>query len=390
MSDSRVLTAEHVLVPHSWRRQISLLRLLLGLSCLAAFFTYPTPATPVLAVIYGFYVVYAVGILLIRRLEQASYSLFSLVLDAAFFLISTLHPEPRLVWLSLIFYFYLLLVAALLHEWQKVGVLIGICLLFLLVLQPAQFTLLWPIVLMGGMLALVLTMYKRSLQERLSAALRRAVLSRSEAEIARTTERERIAADFHDGPLQSFISFQMRLEIVRRLMAKDVQLAYKELTQLQELCRIQVADLRTFVKSMRPAEMDGANLHASLRQMLRTFQNDTGISSNLQGKEFAALPNTETAGEILQVVREALNNVQKHSRASRVQVSAAQMDNKVELRVEDDGHGFPFSGAYSMEELDLLRLGPVSIKRRVRNLKGDLNIDSRPGRGSTLTLRIPV
>ena len=49
-------------------------------------------------------------------------------------------------------------------------------------------------------------------------ALRRSVLSRSEAELAREQERQRIAADFHDGPLQSFIGFQMRLEIIRKLM----------------------------------------------------------------------------------------------------------------------------------------------------------------------------
>ena len=67
----------------------------------------------------------------------------------------------------------------------------------------------------------VCPLYKRYLDERMSTLLRNNVIIRSQAEGAREAERQRIAADFHDGPLQSFISFQMRLEIVKKLMARD-------------------------------------------------------------------------------------------------------------------------------------------------------------------------
>ena len=58
--------------------------------------------------------------------------------------------------------------------------------------------------------------------------------------------------------------------------------------------------------------------------------------------------------------------------------------------VEDNGAGFPFSGKYNMEELERLHLGPISIKRRVRLLNGELTIDSQPERGAKLEIRIPV
>ena len=100
----------------------------------------------------------------------------------------------------------------------------------------------------------------------MSNTLRYNMIIRSQAEGAREAERERIAADFHDGPLQSFISFQMRLEIVASCSAATSTPAASELRQLQELCRDQVTELRSFVRSMRPVE-EGVSLSASLSRM---------------------------------------------------------------------------------------------------------------------------
>ena len=66
-----------------------------------------------------------------------------------------------------------------------------------------------------GSVSIAIALYKRYLERRMSSTLRHNVIIRSQAQGARESERQRIAADFHDGPLQSFISFQMRLEIIR-------------------------------------------------------------------------------------------------------------------------------------------------------------------------------
>ena len=118
----------------------------------------------------------------------------------------------------------------------------------------------------------------------MSNTLRYNMIVRSQAEGAREAERERIAADFHDGPLQSFISFQMRLEIVRKLFGRDIDAAGDELRQLQELCRNQVTELRSFVRSMRPVE-EGVSLSASLSRMVEQFQRDTGIAATFASAE---------------------------------------------------------------------------------------------------------
>ena len=93
---------------------------------------------------------------------------------------------------------------------------------------------------------------------------------------------------------------------------------------------------------------------------------------------------------MLQMVREALNNIQKHSGATRVAIGAARKDHRLEITVEDNGGGFAFTGSFSLEELELMRLGPGSIKRRVRMLGGDLMVDSKPGQGAKLAIRIPL
>jgi signal transduction histidine kinase len=96
------------------------------------------------------------------------------------------------------------------------------------------------------------------------------------------------------------------------------------------------------------------------------------------------------AAELLQIVREALNNVRKHSKASRVSISIETSGDELGITVNDDGSGFPFSGAYTLDELDMLRLGPLSIKRRVRTLGGDLVLESRPPAGTNLKINIPA
>ncbi len=98
----------------------------------------------------------------------------------------------------------------------------------------------------------------------------------------------------------------------------------------------------------------------------------------------------EATTDLLQVVREALHNVQKHSSASRVAVRMGRDNGHLSLTIEDDGKGFPFAGSFGLDELELLRLGPASIKRRVKSLNGELTVQSNPGHGSTIHVRVPL
>jgi signal transduction histidine kinase len=335
------------------------------------------------------YAAYSVLALLRDTVESNLYPVSMLLLDGVFFLLCALHPSEQGLWLATVAYFYLLTFSALLYEWWHVCGVVGGSMFFFALFRPQPSMWLWPAVVLGGVLAIVLALHKHSFQDRLSAALKRSVLSRSEAETARESERQRIADDFHDGPLQSFISFQMRLEIIRKLLERDRDAAMRELMQLQDLGRAQVTELRSFVRGMQPADVSPNNLQSAIREAVEHFERDSGIDATLICGDLSILEEG-AASEFLQIVREALNNVRKHSKASEVSIVIEASDNGVDLIVEDDGSGFPFSGAYTLDELEILRLGPRSIKRRVRTLGGDLTINSRPPAGSVVRVHIPA
>jgi signal transduction histidine kinase len=254
--------------------------------------------------------------------------------------------------------------------------------------QPAQFNVLQPLVMLSGILACTLSLEKRVIADRLEEKQRETALLRAEAERLREAERERIADDFHDGPLQSFISFQLRLNVIQQMLSRDVGAGLKELQDLQMICRTQVAELRAFVRSMRPLEMEGESLSTAIRRLVENFKKDTGIAASYSSQEVTGEP--ESFLEVLQIVRESLNNVQKHSKASRVAITLTKQGEILHIDIEDDGTGFPFSGAYELAELEALRIGPESIKRRVRSLGGELRVESRPGRGAVIRVRIPL
>jgi signal transduction histidine kinase len=340
-----------------------------------------------MVVLFAGYTVYALVALFWKSLEESGYPSLALLLDFVFFFLSTTSSASYSYWVSSVFYAYILIVAVMLHNWWKAVSVVVASMLLLYAANPLHAAFLRPGLIAAGILGCVLAIQREYLEERLSNASRQTVLYRYDAEKARESERQRIAADFHDGPLQSFISFQMRLEIIRKLLIRDQTAATEELVQLQELCKSQVNELRSFVRSMRPVDVEGS-LNATLRRVVEQFQKDSGIPATFVSAEFLEPAEPEVSLELLQIVREALYNVQKHSSATRVAVSIAKSDKALEIAIEDNGAGFPFSGKYSLDELELLRLGPMSIKRRVRTLGGDLTLDSKPGQGAGLKIRL--
>ena len=136
-------------------------------------------------------------------------------------------------------------------------------------------------------------------------------------------ERGRIAQDLHDGPLQSIISFEMRLQIIRKLLERDVTVASADIESLQVFSRDLVSEMRTFVHRMRPLDTGDTSLLAGARQIVDGFQRESSVSVTFVGNESGSVSVPGKTGiEILQVIREALHNVYKHAQATHVPVLA--------------------------------------------------------------------
>ena len=374
----------------AWPRYISWARALLSAVALVITYFLSDSASPLLYGVLGVFLAYSAAVAIRSRWQSGTFGLLVLFTDTIFFLIVAGFGTENLLWLGSIFYLYLLTEALVFYGQVEVMVVAAVCAIFCAVLPAPEVRILERTVVVAGVMASAFAIgMKRQKQqlEDLKAQLQDALKN---AEKAREIERTRIASDFHDGPLQSFISLQMRLEILRKLMERDVTAGMQDLKQLYSLAQSQVRDLRAFLHSMRPVDVDGANLVASARRTAESFQKESGLPVTFLGSNTPVGLPQEMSSEVLQMLREALHNVQKHAGATRVAVSMEKTDRGLEISVDDNGHGFSFAGTYTLEELELLRLGPASLKRRARSLNADLLLESRPGRGAGLKFRIPL
>ena len=372
-----------------WGRMRNALRAVLALACVSAAFFGGKGVSRAIVAFSAIFAAYSLAALIWSQFERIQGSLPGLFFEAVFFVVFSSYGADAKGWIGSFFFLYLMMAAVVNHDWGDVFIIVGASLGFFGIVVPHDAEILRRVVLIAGLLACALAYQKRKLKQWLGESVKHEELLRAEAEKARDSERQRIAGDFHDGPLQTFIAMQVRLEILGTLLRRDPASGMQDLKELQELSKTIVSDIRSFLRSMRPADVDSSDLVSSVRRILEYFQKDTSIPARFVCSETSIRVAPENSREILQILREALNNVQKHSKATRVVVSLEYTGKGVDLAVDDDGAGFSFSGSFNLDELDLLRLGPASIKRRVRSLGGELSIESRPGHGAGLKIRIP-
>lgn len=201
-------------------------------------------------------------------------------------------------------------------------------------------------------------------------------------------ERARLVRDLHDGAVQSLIGVEMQVDVLRRSSAAGPLSA--ELTRIQQLLREEVLKLRELMQQMKSTEVDARRLPGFLRDTVQRFQRETGIAGRfLMDDAEVSLPQP-VCRELARIAQEALVNVRKHSGAKQVVVQLLETNGVWELIIEDDGAGFAFAGRVSQHELDSGGRGPGVIRERVRLIQGgELTIESKPGRGARIEVRVP-
>lgn len=379
----------HVPPDFAWPRYISWARTSLSAAALVATYLL-SPASPRIYLLLATFLAFSVALAIRSRWQRGAFGLLVLFSDTIFFLIVAGFGTGHLLWLASLFYLYLLAEALVFYTQVEVLVVVAVSAVFCAVLPAAEIRFLELTVVVAGAVAVAFAINKQRQQAKVEELERQLREAQTTAQKACEQERVRIASDFHDGPLQSFISLQMRLEILRKLMERDLTAGMQDLKQLHTLAQSQVRDLRAFLHSMRPVDVEGGNLVSSARRTAELFQKESGLPVTFLGTNAPVGLPQEMSAEVLQMLREALHNVQKHAAATRVAVSMEKTERGLEISVDDNGHGFNFAGTYTLEELELLRLGPASLKRRARSLNADLLLESRPGRGTGLRFRIPL
>ena len=371
-----------IFVPHFWRRLIAGIRF--GAAIALCFVAQPWP----LRIAFGVYSAVALAALTADSRRPWVRPVMLSADMAAYALAAWRYTDLGMTPTQLLFCAALLVTHVLvLHNWPQLlaagTVLLASAYLWEPTALPALAALL--VAATGGLFGRVV------LQQRLFQTAHQNVFYRAELQSARTVERERLAADFHDGPLQAFTGLQMRLSVVRRLIEKTRYAdAIAEMDLVQKLWHDQVFEMRAFVQEVREGQGVPTDLAEALRRLIERFEKQTDWTIEFECPEPLPQLAGVRAASLLQMVREALNNVYKHAGATVIHVKLSTDEGGFHVSIEDNGGGFPFGGTYTSDDLELLGVGPQSIRTRAKEIQGELSLESRPGRGSTLHIRVPV
>lgn len=201
-----------------------------------------------------------------------------------------------------------------------------------------------------------------------------AQLREVERQQALLLERQRIMADMHDGLGSSLLSALVAME--------QGSMSHEQCVEVLREC---VDDLRLVIDSLEPVGHDLVSLLATMRYRLGKRLQTGGLKLDWDVQDLPPLAWLEPpdALHVLRLMQEALNNVLKHAGASRVRMVTRHHGSYVEIRVEDDGAGF------DLQSIQHGR-GLKSQIKRAQRLGGKLRIDSSPGHGTRLSLRLPV
>jgi signal transduction histidine kinase len=206
--------------------------------------------------------------------------------------------------------------------------------------------------------------------------------------VLRATEQERLrlAADLHDGPVQELTALRYSLSRARtRVQRGQHEEAESLLAGLEVDLSTGIGGLRRLMSELRPAVLDEQGLEAALRNQARAFEAANGVSCDIHSVLEARLaPELETV--LYRVTQESLTNIGKHARASRVTVSLASEQDGVRLSIHDDGVGFDPLAA--RELVSDGHFGLAGMRERVEMVGGRLEVDSVPGRGTTVEVRM--
>jgi signal transduction histidine kinase len=202
--------------------------------------------------------------------------------------------------------------------------------------------------------------------------------------------RKKLARDLHDGPTQSIGAIAMRVNFARRLVTRDVDAASEELYKIEELARRTTKEIRQMLFTLRPLVLESEGLVPALEQLAEKLMENHGQQLYIEASpEDVADLEVGKQGVVFFIVEEAVNNARKHARADHIWVRMRRKADLLQLEVEDNGVGFDLSAVESSYE-QRESLGMVNLRERSELVNGVLQIDSARGRGTKISVTIPM
>lgn len=231
-----------------------------------------------------------------------------------------------------------------------------------------------------------LTIILRDVTERRMA---QAKLLEQERTLAMSEERERLARDLHDNLGQVFGFINVQAQGIKQELAKaGIDIASSKLERLVEVARSGHQEMRDYIHSVKSAAADKHFIPA-VKKEIEQYIRQTGIQVKLLLTEEPLVEGLEpdVKKHIANIAKEALNNIRKHAEAKNVVIEIKAVGKEILAVIEDDGKGF---AAEKPEKEPASGLGLNIMRERTREIGGELRIDSAPGKGTRISLSVPL
>jgi signal transduction histidine kinase len=210
----------------------------------------------------------------------------------------------------------------------------------------------------------------------------------SRVNTAHEEERARIARELHDSVAQSLLKIIYAAGFALDFLKEDPRLAVDEIEEVQQRAKDCLRELREIMANLRPTSLDILGLRETITRYAEQFEEEYAISTTVDLKGLESIP-ASVELTIFRILQEELTNVRKHSNAESVNIRTETSQGDLILTVEDDGIGFdPHMLAAEQESGE--HLGIMAMRERVELLGGELAINSLPGMGTRITVRIPT
>ncbi len=179
----------------------------------------------------------------------------------------------------------------------------------------------------------------RSFADHAALAIANARLRSQAEELAVSTERSRLARDLHDAVTQTLFATSLIADVLPRLWERNPSAGLQKLTEIRELTRGALAEMRNLLMELRPAAIEDVPLYDLLKQLSDAFTGRARVPVAVDLDRSLTLPPAVKIG-FYRIAQEALNNISKHARASQVEIRLSQQSCLVEMVICDDGIGF--------------------------------------------------
>jgi signal transduction histidine kinase len=216
-----------------------------------------------------------------------------------------------------------------------------------------------------------------------ASAVRMQSLSRRLVEV-QESERRNIARELHDEAGQALVSLRYGLRLLEREIGEGERVT-ERVAELVQRTDAVIDGLHRLAADLRPASLDHLGLEAALRQYSRSAGSKPGLAVRFKARGFTGerLP-AAIETDLYRVAQEAMTNVVRHARATRVDVLVERRGDSVMVMVEDDGVGFEPDQVQRGDHFGLL-----GIRERAEALGGTLTVESAPGAGTTVVVEVP-